>query len=588
MTRLLKVFRAGKLSDLRSPRVRTGGAWRNAHTVYRKEGGAWVEWWPLKPDPPTNLESFFVFRNKRMELDINWDEATGPRPPADAYDIQVDVAAGRGREAYTYRNTVSPTFLNPDLEWDYRSGLMTITVWGVYSHSGVRSEPVKLGPLPILRPPQPPPPVVSTSSVTVYRVNQFNSTPEVGRDVRGVLGDDGYTGAVLNFEIDPSIRVSDHSMTVKSTALSTSPVIKYVGGNKYEVDITKHVVSTHIGNSYKDLTKADPQFGSPGGTLGIVIRLEEGERRSVWVPLEIDIQQTTSYYQPATPAFVPPPGMLIPGTSRIVGQQFKDGLLEASFETPFASTAELWWQKEGEPLVPLPDQTPGGSLYSGKVVVADSANWVRDGVTRYRIAVRGVTVAGLETLIEAGPWAVKLPNPYYLEPTGSAELRNGIPDLAHSGEYIRQGTSNDLGTTTKWTGLLFYNQNELSERRVGYTVNVATVKVMVRRHENSTPRYGVPPVVRTHGYDSPSRASTNLSGDLYSAGRFVSQTPGEYRLQELAVKTAADILNPNVPSVNGIAVRNGLRGSEALMVYHGPNHKIEGRKAWTIQITHDG
>jgi hypothetical protein len=510
MARVLQVFQAGETRDLRAPSIHTGGEFRKAYAVYRKQGGQWIEWWPLKPDPPTNVEAFFVFRNRRMELDINWDAATGDRPAADSYDIQVDVAAGRNLAAYTYHNTASSTFLNPDRAWDYRSGFMTITVQGVYSHSGVRGEPVTIGPLPILRPPQPPPPVVTSSSVTVYKVNQLNFIPEVGRDIDGVLGVDGYTGALLSLELDPSFNVAKHSVTVKSTAVTTSPTLKFVGGNQYEIDVTKHLTTTHIGNNYKDLATADPQFGSPGGRLGIIVRVEEGTGeefyggvKSVWVPIFADIQQTTSYYQPATPEFVPPPGILIPGTARIVGQQFKGGLLEATFETPFASTAELWWQKEGEPLVPLPDQTPAGSLYSGKVIVAESADWPRDGVTRYRIAVRGATVVGMNTPIEAGPWAVKLPNPYYLEPTGSAELRNGIPAADHSGEYIRQGTSNDLGTPTKWTGLLFYNQNELSERLVGYAVNVSTAKVKVRRHENATPRYGTPPVVRTHGYDTP-------------------------------------------------------------------------------------
>ena len=162
MSRQLRAFRDGVARQISSPKIKDGGVWKSASKVYRKELGAWVEWWPLAPDPPTAVTGVFLYRNDRIELDIDFDA-----PIAGTFRVEVFV----GSSVYGFDRDADGVF-TPDKEWQGNAGDdCHVSVYGV-SVDGNAGVPAVSGQLVVLQLPPPP----SPTNVVLTLTNSLRGT----------------------------------------------------------------------------------------------------------------------------------------------------------------------------------------------------------------------------------------------------------------------------------------------------------------------------------------------------------------------------------------------------------------------------
>ena len=72
----IRVKSAAAWRTVTQPWVKVGGAWRPTVKVFNKVDGNWVESWPLQPGPCSNAVITTVYRNDRIEIDVDWDGPT--------------------------------------------------------------------------------------------------------------------------------------------------------------------------------------------------------------------------------------------------------------------------------------------------------------------------------------------------------------------------------------------------------------------------------------------------------------------------------------------------------------------------------
>jgi hypothetical protein len=541
MSRQLRAFRDGVARQISSPKIKDGGVWKSASKVYRKELGAWVEWWPLAPDPPTAVTGVFLYRNDRIELDIDFD-APIAGTAADKFRVEVFV----GSSVYGFYRDADGVF-TPDKAWQVHAGDdCHVSVYGV-SVDGNAGVPAVSGQLVV---PQLPPPPSPTSVVLT-----------LSNSLRGTLTWTHDGGSRLShFEIVLSFRGVTYTYTNQSNT-------------KRSADVTKWSTS--------------PVHGDPGGDIAVMIRAVGIGGVSLWANTS-GVIPATSLPQPEapTPPPTPTPTAVLPGTVVITNHRFKNGNLVCDYSAPNAVGVNVWWQKEGGSNV----VTTAVNGSSGTSTVLNP--WERDEISRYRIIMRGRNAAGDLGAISNGPWARKLPLPYFFKPKAQVSMRG---DKAYNDGLLRQGGSynstNYKNPVIRWASYVMYNKQALAPSYVGYTVGVTSSAMLVGRDAKGGSGSAVRPRVWLHNYASTGSVGLSL-GTSMDGPALARGAGGNVSLPNSWVQ---DLINPSKPQ-QGIALYHpnivllswlGEVSAEYVRML-GIGYSYLTVPYWTIMINHDG
>lgn len=560
MSKILRVFRDGAARPIVAPYIKDGGEWQRASKIYRKEGGTWVEWWPLAPDAVIGLTGAFTYRNDRIELDIDFD-APGTGMAADRYRVQVTDLTSLDEPGDYMRDTDGP--FTPDQAWQDRSGhLVVVSVIGV-SPNGVNGLTAQTGIIVVPQLPAPPDP---------YDVGM------VITNRRGVASWEHAGGNRLTrFELRTS-----YQGTTKDSVASD-------------------------GDRSKDVTfwstAATP--GDPGGTVGLLIRAVGPGGSSNWVgsdgtvpnvpsPPPPPVKPPPPPVPPPVPPPEPPPPVSVPGTVKLTNHRFLNGILRCTYSAPNAASVKIWWERKGGGLVSVASQS--GS--SGTISIAASSGWARDEVNQYRIHVQGVNSAGSGGVTTPGPWCRKIPNPYVLVPSEFVSMRGAKPDEGLGALNLRQGASynsyNYLSPIIIWRGYISYREEKFSAANLGYTPTISSAQIWMQRNTSGGSGSARSPRLWWHGY-SRTNPTTPPGTSLFGGADLSPMARGAAAWQKISAPFARRLVDPNDP-VKGVATYHEdqiLRSylgevSESYIIMNGPFSKPFGQECFSMRLYHDG
>lgn len=532
MTKQLRAFRAGQDREIKRPWSRPGPVWVASRKLFRKEGGAWVEWWPLIPDPATNVTGVFSYRNDRIELDIDWDAPAGG-PPVGRYDITVEIAG-----SFIHFTQPDNTTLSPDMAFHGLAGeraTIAVTVVSPLGDAGETSYSV-----PIVIPQLPAPPDPTDLAVNIVELEAEVSWAHVGGN------------RLSGFEL----RTSYRDTTRESTA-------------------TKAARSQNV-----TFWSTTPTPGDPGGVVGALIRAVGPGGYSSWVSVD-----------GAVPDQPPPPAVILPGTPTLTNHRFLNGILRCTYSVDNAEGVRVWLLQEGKTTVEQASLVGP----NGTIEIAGSGAWPRNDITRYRIGVRGYNADGQLGPVTYGAWAVKLPNPYYLRPRDFVSYRGAVRDK-YRPLMLRQGSSynteNYRNPIIQWRGYVMYPKDRLSGPRVGYSPTITSAKVLLSRPNFGGLGAAVRPRLSWHGYTDINSTGLALTGTSDLEGISRNQT----KWVTVSTAFTRRLANHADPAIQGVAVYHPNRtllsylGEVSLeyMFFLGPFSTAFGLPMWTLSVHHDG
>lgn len=543
----LRVFRGDLARTIVRPWIRTP-EWSQVSKVYRKEGGSWVEWWPLRPGQPTVVEGKFEYRNDRIELDIDWQAPATP-PDIVRYDITVLIGTIK---RYTFSQVGSATF-TPDQawqEWAGRSAIITVTAVGVYddlSDPGV-SDPVTV--------PQLPPPADPTS-VDLDIVNRG------GNATWAHVGGNTLSG----FDLRTSYKGQTSPSTASAAARSK--------------DVTFWSTATVAGD--------------PGGEVGLLVRAVGPGGASNWVG--------SAGVVPNVPNPPPPPVVSLPGAPVIANHRFKNGVLECTYSVPNGVGVRVSLERDGLTPITLADQ--GGA--SGTITVPATSAYPRGDARRYRIRLTGYNSKNQNGPSTAGPWARKMFNPYYFVPNQFISMRGAYPD----GEFypfspgylmllnLRQGSSYNVfapfSPIINWRGYVAYDKaGKLSETYLGYKPTVSSGEVLIKRGPSGGLGGAVSPRLWWHGYKNLQSPGPGTS--LFGSKDLPALARDQAAWLPLDTAYTRRLADQGDPGVQGVAVYHQNSAllswlgnvSQEYMIFNGPFSTALGWPVWSIRVYHDG
>ena len=567
--------------------VRSGGAFKKTRAIYRKEDGAWVKWWPLTPPPVDNVSAQFVYRNDVIECDVQWAEYVGDNV---IVEYELTVTSGSRTASFILEPGVTSRTLT---NWNGSPG-----GWQALAGSPV------------------------TFSVVVKDDrNRRSPATESPR----------YTVPQLPAPPDPT----GVALTISSNLVGTLSW-SHGGGNRlssFEIATTysgKRTDSTAGKAARSQVVTAwstSPRAGYPGGTVASMVRAvgpggasnwvsSTGVVPSVPVPPPVYVPPpppppgapppppppAPTPPPPAAPAD-PPPAKVVPGTVSLTNHRFKSGVLEANFTWPTGAVSiEVYWQKWSDlhighvyqGLINKPLAVRVGT--SAKAIIAASSGWARNKSERYRIEVRAVSADGTKGAWTRGPWARKMPNPFYIRPEGTASLRDGVMQ-SEGGVLVRQGASANV---KRWAGYAAYGgrtRTSLHPNTVGYMVAVTKAQVLLERDTTGGSGGGVRPRLYFHVWDFPHQVGTALA----TSGQNLSAlNRGAWGWRDFSTEFANHLIHPDVnpQRIRGLAVYNpnmtlnsslGNVSNEYMRLRGaGSAPWRDGHPIWTLKLWHDG
>lgn len=555
MSKELRAFRDGEDRRIINAAMKVGGRWAYAETIYRKEGGTWVEWWPLSPDPPGAVTGVFTYRNDRIELDINFN---APSTGADVDHFQVEVMVGAGLATYDYIRADDSAF-TPDQAWQQHSGqLALITVRGV-SPTGMEGRSERSAWIQVPNLPAPPPP----SPVSLSISNALLGTLSWG-----------HVGGNRLSHFEAHLSYNGRSSDFNATLLARGPTAR-------SLDVTTW--------------NTNPQPGDPGGQIGVLIRAVGPGGYSDWANTSGTISPIPVENEPPPPGKTDPPppqpepDIALPGRPVITNHRFLNGRLTCDYTCANATGVDVSWQK-------YPSETTinTGQGASGTVTIASSDGFPRDK-TRYRIVLRGKNAQGDRGATAYGPWARKMYNPFRLSPPGWACYR-GNTDLKEFGFYdMRQGASynefNYLNPVIIWASYFMYRKTgtqSLDPAYVGYQVRVKSANLLLGRLSTGGSAGSVRPRIWMHSYgDTTNVGSSRVGG--WDGPPMARGAGNNFALPPAYIQRLIDP-NHSYKGVTMYSPDHDLHGqvSSTYMRMRNPYETYLGMPYWTIQIEHDG
>jgi hypothetical protein len=537
MTKELRFKRDGDFRKILQPYVHKGGEWKAAQKVFRKEAGQWVEWWPLRPLAPTNLAVAFPYQNDRIEAVVSW-QAPASGPTISSYVVKFNVAA------LVFTRTTSATSLT-DVRlpgWQQYAGQRAVVeVYGVTA-TGMVGSTVSSGQLVVPQLPAPPDP--TAVALTLSNRSATLSWAHVGGN------------RLSKFET----KTTYQSKTYDKDAAASARSLNVTGWS----------------------TTAAP--GDPGGDIGVIVRAVGPGGASRWVSTTGALPGVPNPVNP-----VPPTAVRLPGEVTLTNHRFLNGSLRANYVSANTTTVRVWWQKEGSSVVLVGNQ----SGQSGVITIAASANWARDEVSRYRIVVQAVNANGDLGPVARGPWARKIPNPFYIAPVVTVSTRNEVVQL-EGPVLVRQGASLNV---QRWRGYALYGErtrDRINPSFVGYQLAISKSQVLLQRDTSGGSGSSVRPRLYFHPYKTLETLGTGMASpeDLAPLAR------GEWKWCDFNPDLARHLTSPdtNVNTARGVVVFHpnttllsslGNVSAEYMRLL-GSDYSADGRRLWTLKMWHDG
>jgi hypothetical protein len=538
MSKELRAVRAGTTYPIGAPYTKIGGVWTLATKVYKKEAGAWVEWWPLRPLPPTDLSLTFSYVNDRIELNLTWKGPTTGTLAA-SYDVTIAIP---GRATISF-NTTSLTY-HPALAFQAYAGQpATATVL-------CRSDAGKPG--------------YSSASV-VAQVPQLPPPPAP-------------TSVAL-------------SLANRAASLSWA----HVGGNRlssFEL-LTSYKSDTQGSTAAKGDRSANVTFwstasvpGDPGGAVGSLVRALGPGGASDWA-------SASGVTIPNIPNPPPPPVIQVPGAATVTNHRFYLGQLYCEYSCSNADAANVWWQRNEEAWVYMGSFAPSRAF-----AVPGSEGWARDQITRYRIIVQGTNSGGAGTAV-GGQYCIKIPNPYNMHPVDTIAVRH---NARYNDGLMRQGGSYNeydyRNPIIQWKSYAVYGDHittAMNRNGIGYDLTVTKAQILLRRKDTGGSGGGVRPQIWYHRHVNPGDVPMAIIPALEAPHSLEPFNRNEGKWQDLNLDYARWMVSADPNATRGVAIYHqnfvlnkslGEVSNEYLMMY-GHGYDIFGMPLWTIQLTHD-
>jgi len=546
----LRVVRDGATHLIESPWIKIGGVWTYANTVYRKEAGVWVEWWPLMPSPPTDIVLEFSYLNDRIEMDLTWKPAPSGTPAA-SYRIEISVPRSEHRLYET-----AGLSLHPDKGYQQSAGERAYATIVPVSAAGVRGWSAQV----FAQVAQLPPPPAPTSVVlSIERLVGTLSWAHVG-------------GNRLGYDLLPNPNDSrTHAFELRTS---------------YKTQTQDIVANRDERSKVVSFWPPMQAEGDPGGPVGSMVRAVGPGGVSDWA--------TTTGTIPNAPNRPPPVTVQVPGAAKITHHRFLNGVLRCDYSCSNASAAKAWWQKNNEDWVSL-----GNVSASGSISVAGSNNWPADQLNGYRIIIQGTNSGGAGTAV-GGQRCIKVPNPYYILPVDTIAIRHDAP---YNDSLMRQGGSynqyNYRDPIIRWKSYAVYGNHiktALTSGRLGYDITVSKGEILLWRKNSGGSGQAVRPRIWYHTYVNPGDVPHAVWPTLYNGHDLAAFNRDEAKWQTLDLGYVRGMVGDDPGACRGVAIYHpntallsylGEVSAEYILM-HDHGTAIYGIPMWSLLIHHDG
>lgn len=181
---------AGSWRTVTQPWVKIGTTHQKATKVYVNVNGVWKESWPLQPGPVRSLATTTIYRNDRIEIDVDWlIPITGE--PTTKYIVDIDIgtsATGPFVWSNTYTvtaPTTAVTFTNQGDGYHTYAGKKVYVSVVAQSAAGRNGVAVKAPAVTVAQLPAPPIPTSYTMTISECQAHHTWAI-DTGRRVTGV------------------------------------------------------------------------------------------------------------------------------------------------------------------------------------------------------------------------------------------------------------------------------------------------------------------------------------------------------------------------------------------------------------------
>lgn len=354
---------SGTWRTVTQPWMKIDGTYLKAKKLFVKVNDAWIETWPMTPGPVRNLATTTVYRNDRIEIDVDWlAPLVDENEPATKYIIDLDIGTS-ATGPFSWSNTTTTTSLAVTFTNALEGGIgfnkyagkkayVTITA---QSAAGRNGEPVKAPAVTVAQLPPPPAPTSYTLTVNACQAHHAWNI-DTGRRVTGVellmqwngRGDD----------------IKRYLDTVRSA--------------DYEIWDPRTV-------GYGDVTSKLRTYG-PGGV-------------SAWVT-ETGV---------------------MPAPVRTSGYRILNGKMRVDVAN-VDPRVEVWYTDRNGPWHNDGLRYTGVDV----IVIQESVDWPRNDGREWMMKLRPMNNQGWTGRDQDLPWIKKVPHPIYMQPTGSNTRRAGV------------------------------------------------------------------------------------------------------------------------------------------------------------------
>ncbi len=400
------------------PWIKVGSRYTRVQKAFLNVNGVWKETWPLQPGQVRSLAVTTVYRNDRIEIDVDWLAPNDPDfEPTTRYIISLDIGSSPvGPFSWSNTTTVDApttavTFTN-QLEngigynkYAGKQAYVTITTRAATGRNGI---PLDAPPVTVAQ--LPPPPLPTAYSLDIQHCQATHTwNMDTGRRVTGVE-------LMMQFDGKGDV-IKRYADTVKSAAYeSWNPATIGAG-------LVTSMVRTY----------------GPGGV-------------SAW--------RTVS-------------GRL-PGPVRTSNYRILRGKMRVDV-SGIDPHVEVWYTDRNGPW--HNDGTRGPT--ADVITVDESANWPDNDQREWMMKLRPINVSNDWTGRDQDlRWVRKVPNPYFVEAVNSRTRRGGNWRSETATEY-QGATKEGLNACYAFYGGTWFEQ--LRDNILGYVLNCSSAQIILIR-----------------------------------------------------------------------------------------------------------
>jgi hypothetical protein len=523
----IQIKSAGAWKLVTQPWFRDGTTWTKAIKVWVNVNGIWKESYPLQPGPVTGVVSSTVYRNDRIEIDIDWVAPTSGET-ATKYLVTASIgAAAAGPFDYTTTVTVNApttavTLTNTTKGFQTYAGKKLYVSIIAQSAAGRNSSPASAAATTVSQLPAPPVPTTYTMTITGCEASHLWT----------IVTDNRVTGVELATQFNDA---------------PASPVIKRYADNVF-------------GASYQSWNPDTIGAGKAEGML------------RTYGPGGVSAWKTVSG--------------TMPGPVAISNYRFSAGKMVVN-TSGINLTCQVYTLDDAAGS----DWTLSYTAAAGASSISPpaSSGWARDNGRWAMLLIPRNSANGWTGRSQNLGWIRKMANPYYVSPDpafsgGSHTYRNG--DLRPEEDQEWQGaTASGQNTCYAFYGTRFNAQ--LNAGYVGYAINCTAAQIALTRVNAGGLGAAVHPRLMLHraehGYDDLYHTGAYDTTALARGGSSWCAVPPDWieNLMQSANYRGLGLFHPNT-------VLSGGASAEYMILVASAYGSLDGRRLFTVRIYHDG